>query len=476
MIDFLTAFAGRFHPLLVHFPIGILFLAFIFECFSVRDRFKSLKGAVQPALFWGTLFAIASAISGFFLRKEGGYDEPLADLHQNSGIATAVAAFIVYVIRLRFKFWIVNPVKRKQARIVLFIPLMLLLSVTGHLGGSLTHGEDYLLAPIAGAGAEAADPLFKIRAIPDVDHAILYQDVIQPILEARCYDCHSSRKQKGELRLDTEMFIERGGKDGPIVGRGVADSSILFKRLVLPLEDKKHMPPNEKPQLSSSEIALIKYWLSERPLFNRSIAEFENKEKITAIIRSLQEAPQQSWIPTESVAEASEKSLQKLQTYGLQPIPLGESSHYLMVSFTNNRNVTDEQLQDLMGIKDQLIWLNLSNTTITDQQMSRLSGLDNLRVLYLNNTSVTDAGVLSISNLSELRLLNLVGTRITDNSIPALLKLKKLTNLFLYQTLVSKEGIQTVMDHSEEIRVDTGNYKLEKLPSDTIVFKKVAKN
>jgi uncharacterized membrane protein len=475
MIDFLTAFAGRFHPLLVHFPIGILVLAFIFECFSVRDRFKSLKGAVQPALFWGTLFAIASAISGFFLRKEGGYDESLADLHQNSGIATAVASFIVYVIRLRFKFWIVNPVKRKQARIVLFIPLMLLLSVTGHLGGSLTHGEDYLFAPISGAGSAAADPILKIKAIPDVDHALLYQDVIQPILEARCYDCHSSRKQKGELRLDKEMFIERGGKEGPIVAGAVADSSTLYKRLVLPLEDKHHMPPNEKPQLSSSELALIKYWLSEKPLFNRSISDFENKDKIIAIIQSLQAAPLQSWIPAEPVEKADEKNIRQLEGYGLQPIPLAANSNYLMVSFTNARNISDEQLKDLISIKEQLIWLNLSNSTITDQQMVILSSLNNLRVLYLNNTPVTDAGVLSISGLTELRLLNLVGTRITDNSVPALLKLKKLTNLFLYQTLLTSEGIRTVMDHAEDIRIDTGNYKLEKLPSDTIVFKKVAK-
>jgi uncharacterized membrane protein len=476
MIDFLTAFAGRFHPLLVHFPIGILVLAFIFECFSIRERYKSLKGAVQPALFWGTLFAIASAISGFFLRKEGGYDESLAELHQNAGIATAVASFIVYVIRLRFKYWIVNPVKRKQARIVLFVPLMLLLTLTGHLGGSLTHGEDYLFATVSGTRNAISDPALKIKTIPDINHAVLYQDVIQPILEARCYDCYSSRKQKGKLRLDKEMFIARGGEDGPIVAGAVADSSTLFKRLVLPLEDEDHMPPNEKPQLSSSEIALIKYWLSEKPLFNRRISEFENRDKITAIIQSLQQAPQQSWIPTEPVAEANEKNLRKIEAYGLQPIPLGLSSNYLMVSFTNNRNITDEQLQDLMGIKDQLIWLNLSNTTITDQQMNRLSGLNNIRVLYLNNTPVSDAGILSLAGMTELRLLNLVGTRITDNSIPALLKLKKLTNLFLYQTLLTEEGIETVIDQAEEVQVDTGNYRLKKLPSDTIVFKKVTQN
>ena len=476
MMDFITAFFGRFHPLLVHLPIGILFLAFLFECLSVRERYKMLKIAVQPALFWGTVFAIASAISGYFLRQEGGYEESIANLHQNFGIATAVLSLVVYVLRRRLKFWIINPMKRKQVRIMLFIPLILLLSITGHWGGSLTHGEDYLFSAVSANSDETPDPTVKIKAITNIPDAILYRDVIQPILEARCYDCHSSRKQKGELRLDKEDLIERGGKHGVVISDGPADSSTLYKKLMLPLEDKHHMPPNEKPQLSSSEIALIKYWIEEKPLFTRQISDFENREKITTIIKSLQEAPQRSWIPLESVKAPDEKSLRKMNASGLKPMPLAEGSNYLMVNFTNSQKIADEQIKALFEIKDQLIWLNLSYTSITDQQMELISKLSNLRVLYLNYTQITDSGLSHLSPLSELRLLNLVGTRVTDSSIPAFLKFEKLTNLFLYQTLLTKEGINKFTDQRQEVEVDTGNYILKKLPTDTIVYKKISKN
>ena len=473
-MDVITGFSGRFHPLLVHLPIGILLLAFLFECLSANTKYKTLKYAVQPALFWGSVSAIASAITGFFLRKEGGYEEHIANLHQNLGIATATASLVLYVLRPKVKFWFNSPVKKKQARILMFIPLIVMLTLTGHWGGSLTHGEDYLFAAVSPDTPERPDPSVKIQAITNVPEAILYRDVIQPILEARCYDCHSSRKQKGELRLDKEELIVRGGKHGAVISDGPADSSTLFKRLMLPLEDKHHMPPNEKPQLSSSEIALIQYWVNEKASFDQPVAAFNTHEKIIAIIKTLQQAPSQSWMPLQSIGAAKENSLEKLAALGINAMPLAAGNNYLMVSFTGSQQVSDEQVHALQEIKDQLVWLNLNHTSVSDRQMEGIAKLGNLRVLYLNNTGITDTGLSRLSVLSELRLLSLVGTRVTDQSVQVIQKLKNLTNLFLFQAGLTKAGIQTIVDSDDEIKVDTGKYFLEKLPTDTIVFKKVS--
>ncbi|MGC1243806.1 MAG: c-type cytochrome domain-containing protein [Chryseosolibacter sp.] len=475
-MDLITAFFGRFHPLLVHLPIGILFIAFLFECLSVREKYRVLKSAVQPALFWGTFFAVASAITGYFLRQEGGYEERTANLHQNFGIATATLAFILYVLRPKVKYWMTDPARKRRVRILMFIPLILLLTVTGHWGGSLTHGEDYLFAAVSLNENETPDPAVRIQAISSIPDAILYKDVIQPIFEARCYDCHSSRKEKGDLRLDTEEFIRRGGKHGEVISDGPADSSSLYHRLMLPLEDEDHMPPNEKPQLSSSEIALIQYWIEEQAQFDKPIASFQSSQKITAIIESLKEAPRQSWIPKEPVNEAKEKSLQKLTALGLNPMRLAAENNYLMVTFTGFQELSDEQINSLLEIKDQLVWLNLNNTRVTDLQMEGVSKLGNLRVLYLNNTPVTDAGVSRLSVLPELRWLSLVGTRVTDQSIPVFQKFRHLANLFLYQTGVTQGGIRQVIESHEDLKVDTGNYMLKKLPTDTIVYKKISLN
>ena len=473
-MDFITTFLGRFHPLLVHLPIGILFLAFLFECLSFKDSYKGLRKAVQPSLFWGLAFSIAAGVTGFFLRQEGGYEEAIADRHQNFGIATAVLCLIVYVLRPKVKYWVDRPRSRKFIQLALFVPLMLSLFITGHWGGSLTHGEDYLFAAITLNTGEEKDPAEKIRAIANVDDAALYKDVIQPILEARCYDCHSSSKQKGDLRLDKEEFIMRGGKNGLVIKDGPVDSSSLYKRLILPLEDEDHMPPNEKPQLSSSEIALIQYWIEDHADFTKPVSEFKNEEKIATIIRSLQEAPQETWLPVGSVSEANEKSLRRLNELGINPMPLSEGNNFLMISFSGRRQITGEQLEALRGIEEQLVWLNLGHTAVTDQQMDAIARLKNLRVLYLNNTQITDAGVEKLSPLSELRWLSLVGTKASDKSIDTFIRMKNLSTLFLYQSVFSQSGIRKLVETQKELKIDTGNYRLEKLPSDTIVYKKVS--
>lgn len=474
VMDFVTAFFGRFHPLLVHLPIGILLLAYLFECLSARPQYKALKRAVQPALFWGTVFAIASAISGYFLRQEGGYEENIADLHQNFGIATATLSLALYVIRPRIKFWMSNPFSKKRVKILLFTPLILLLLITGHWGGSLTHGEDYLSAAASLVETEAFDPAQKIRTITSIPDAILYKDVIQPIFEARCYDCHSSSKQKGDLRLDKEEFILKGGKDGAVISNGPADSSMLYRRLMLPLEHEDHMPPNEKPQLSSSEIALIQYWIEGKAEFEKPVAQFANHEKIISIIGGLKEAPAQAWIPTAPVDAAKENSLRKLFALGIQPMPLAEENNYLVVTFIGSRHVTDEQINGLLEIKDQLVWLNLNDTGVTDQQMEAVSKLEKLRVLYLNNTGITDKGMARLSSLSELQRLSLAGTRVTDQSVSSFLKMKNLTSLFLYRTAFTETGILQLADGLEDVKVDTGNYTLQQLPTDTIVYKQTS--
>src|SRR5260370_9349195 len=94
----LANFFGRFHPLLVHLPIGILILAFLFDCLSLFRRYKKLSIAVQPALFWGGLSAIASAISGYFISQEGGYAEKTLFWHQYAAIATATPTVALHFL------------------------------------------------------------------------------------------------------------------------------------------------------------------------------------------------------------------------------------------------------------------------------------------------------------------------------------------------------------------------------------------
>ena len=137
--------------------------------------------------------------------------------------------------------------------------------VAAHAGGSLTHGEDYLTeyapAPIRRL---AGLPIPRDRSIafrtPIADRAV-FDDVTLRIFERHCISCHNPGKLKGELKLDTYEGVMAGGVSGPVVIAGAPAESELLKRLHLPLDDKKHMPPKGRPPLTDDEAAVLTWWV-----------------------------------------------------------------------------------------------------------------------------------------------------------------------------------------------------------------------
>src|SRR6185436_5829747 len=122
------------------------------------------------------------------------------------------------------------------------ILLFVLIIITGHLGGSLTHGSNYLTT----SWTLSPDTVVLRKPIPNVQEAMIYSDVIQPVLQTKCYSCHGKNKQKGKLRMDDSLRLMKGGKDGPVIIPGNVEKSEMAKRISLPREDDDHMPPEEK--------------------------------------------------------------------------------------------------------------------------------------------------------------------------------------------------------------------------------------
>ncbi len=87
-----------------------------------------------------------------------------------------------------------------------------------------------------------------------------FRQHIQPILKARCYECHRGRTAKGGLRLDTADGAFAGGDSGePAIRKGEPDRSLLLTR-VLSKERDDRMPP-EGERLSAREIELLRQWI-----------------------------------------------------------------------------------------------------------------------------------------------------------------------------------------------------------------------
>jgi uncharacterized membrane protein len=251
MQQFLSEFIGHFHPVIVHLPIGILLLAAILYWLSLKKRYSAIRPAVRISLLLGMLSAFAATISGYLLSTIDDYDQGMISRHQWFGIVTTIISAIAYYLENK---------NQKQFQWIILL-LVIMITLTGHFGGSLTHGEDYLTSAFGNYSSEQ-----KIKPIANVQEAMVYEDIIQPILANKCYSCHSSRKQKGGLRLDDIEWILKGGKNGKVVKPGDAGESEIIHRTQLPREHEDHMPPKEKTQPSKMQIQLLKW---SRSLSNR---------------------------------------------------------------------------------------------------------------------------------------------------------------------------------------------------------------
>ena len=264
--NWVLQFLGRLHPLLVHFPVGLLVVALLLEIRTIGGKRKGLREGINWMVYIGAGFAVFSALFGWFLKTQDEYSGDLVDNHQYTGIATAVLALITAIIlRSTLKKATIN---LKAYRFMLFVTVVLL-TVAGHLGANLTHGEDYLTEVLPGnekgySNLESSVLLTELQGASELSEQ--QKDKlnleVRGLFAHKCYQCHSENKQKGELILENKAGVFKGGKSGLAVVPGKPEESEIYKRIILPANNKKVMPTKGK-LLTQDEVALVKLWIKE---------------------------------------------------------------------------------------------------------------------------------------------------------------------------------------------------------------------
>ncbi|MGH7945139.1 MAG: c-type cytochrome domain-containing protein, partial [Opitutaceae bacterium] len=422
-MDQLWLLLGRLHPVVVHLPIGIFVLLALVELTALFPRAPRIPSAQRTfVLSIGALFAVATAFFGWLLARDGGYNATLLDRHQWLGIGVAALAVVLLVVHLLG--W-----RRTYAGALTLT--VLVLAVAGHFGGSLTHGENYLTAT---AGAARPKPP------TDPARALVFADVVHPILNQRCVSCHGPTKSNGDLRYDTLEELLKGGKTGPAFKPGNAAASAMIKRVHLPLDAKQHMPPKGKPQLTDDEATLLEWWINAGATTDKRVADLAPPPLITELIAAqlgIPPAPLPDRATMLAAAEAIERKLDIIVR------PLSADGPWLAANARLQLDkFGDGQLQELAPIAPALYWLDLGETAVSDAGLNSLAAMKNLRRLQLDRTAVTDAGLTHLAPLGHLESLNLHATTITDTGLKTLHALPRLRSLYLWQTKATPAGLE----------------------------------
>lgn len=295
----MSPLVARMHPLLVHFPIGLLVVAGVLDLAAAMFGRETRSPAVKACLLLGLLGALVAAGSGWIyaeLEPPGRSLEETLFYHRWLGISAASTAALSWLLYLMSRDG-ERSGPRRLSRVVLFACLVLV-SIGGHLGGEMVHGEAFLAEPLqgvmdylGGSGDDAAEGLNEggpalgdlalpvegaitesgdsaesgvgdgadAGAVPVDEGTELFVNEVFPIFETRCHDCHGPTKQKADLRLDFAAGGLYGG-EGLLVP-GSPESSELVRRISLPADDFDIMPAKGDP-LSSAQIEAIRRWVT----------------------------------------------------------------------------------------------------------------------------------------------------------------------------------------------------------------------
>jgi uncharacterized membrane protein len=468
-------FLGHFHPVLLHLPIGVFILIVLQELGAIFGR-KHHEQVANPAmfpLFFGVVSAVLAVIAGFLLFQGGSEyaGNALAERHLWGGLIFAVAAVITFIL----KAWTValsgNPA---FYRLLLFTSVSVM-GFASHDGASITHGEDYLteyapnpLRSLLGIEKKADKKNDPSGAPADPGDQLVYVDIVAPILERRCVQCHKESKAKGRFRMDTYELLVKGGKEGPGLEPGKSAESNIVIRSELPEDDDERMPPDGKRGLDASEMALLKWWIDNGADPKKSLKEFVVPSPIQEAIASLAPAATAGSAPTDggsphSPAATGPDEALKSSVAGISkefPGALSfESQQSSLLTFTAvslRGNLDDSEFKKLESVTPQFVTVDLSATKITDHGVAQLSSSKNLRLIRLAETDITDASIDTLLKLPELESINLYGTKVTDAGVSKLSAMSRLKRLYLWKTAVTPAAIQALKDKLPGCEIITG--------------------
>lgn len=462
-------FLGRLHVVVLHLPIGLIIGAFAIELFGMFRRSRGYDTAAAWLFVLGAASAIVAVFTGLLLGTEvastktttpsigellfsnGGFEvSETLGWHMWGGIilmlaAIAAAALKVAAVRKQWKEdeelsgpggW---PLAVSR---VLLIGAMVLLPLTGHLGGNMTKSPDYLFAR---APFEVSDSIVYFPMGEDETASGIvegedggeisivsagWSENIQPALDQHCVSCHGPAKQRGGLRLDSlEWAIE-----GMVIEPGDAEASELYRRVTLPPMHDDFMPPgadHEDDMLTLAQIHALGDW----------ITEFDGD--LTAQSASTDEDTEpQGPLFDPQVLDAIQGAGGNVQSLSLE-----ENPDLLTIRFSYKGELSPSEVATITGVAGAIAELTFEGSAgFDDAAAGQLPAMPELAELNLRSTGITDAGLAALPDMPKLTWLNLFGTGITDEGLAALERYTTLEKLYITGTGVTAEAVASLQE------------------------------
>jgi len=450
-VPVLFLWLGRFHPLIVHFPIVLILLALLLEAGKYFKLMMIGDIMFKLILIGAVLSTLASIGIGFFLFASGDYAGNLMDWHLQAG------SFLGTMMLMTLAFYFLH--LRNKRYFPFYITGLLLCNglmvVTAHQGGMMTHGKEYLSEYLP-----AILDRSEVGQIKPENEMLVYADMIAPILEAKCVSCHNTQRKKGGLTLKSysDLFT-RGESNHLSIIASKPDSSESFLRVNLPLTHKDHMPPEGKSPMTTDEINLLKHWIGAGAQEEIRITQASEDTAMRSVIQKLlpelvkyQRRAEMARIKAKSLDAALDDLAQRLKV-NIERDSLNDGHFYSLSMKFPPAPFTNDQFRELSPYFESFSRLSMVASGIDDDGLYYISQMTNLRELYIQKTNVTGSGLIYLQRLPQLEILNLSFTPLDDKIALDLLKLPVLKEVYLYRTQTTRQVIEAMRKNKPQLKI-----------------------
>lgn len=448
-------FLGRFHPLIIHFPIVLILLVLIFEVFKKYNILKVPKNVIGLLLGAGLISCLVSLGLGFLLYSTGEYSGDIVQQHLWGGVLLSAAVSLAAFFLLSY-----GQSKAQYFRsgyIIALIVANLTLVYTSHQGGSLTHGKEFLTEYLP---IKPQEPEWEPKPIEEM---LVYEDVIVAYMDSKCMSCHNENKAKGGLILTSFDDLVKGGKgDHPSLVKNSSLESEIHRRVTLPANDDDFMPPEGKTPLNDNEVSLLKWWIDNGADPKLRVMEASLNPEIKSIVQvylTELETQQRNRYLQKLSTENLINSLENTENIELKIDPYEGKSIFVSMKFPPS-SFGDKDLINLQPVFQNITKASFIGSDITDDGFYHLGQMTSLKELYLQQTQINGEGLAQLSRLTNLQLLDLSKTKISDGNLLNVLMLPALQDVYINETLISKEVIDAInaFNPALKIHLERGNY------------------
>ena len=414
----IVKYLGNFHPVVLHLPIGAFLFTLLLFAYEKFSKIK-LTIPIRLGLIFSFISAVISSILGFILQYYGDYDDSLVNFHMWLAIITTLLIGLIYLLHKK------NENNRYIAHS--FISAVIFMTVTGHYGGSITHGKDYLKLP----------EFDNTVRFVSYDSIHVYDDVVSSIIDAKCVKCHNMSKSKGGLMLTNQNEITKGGENGKIFLANNSSESKLYTYLNLPLDDKMHMPPDGNSQLTENEKNLIKMWIDSGAEFHgfTKISENDFSNEILSYLPPL----------VADVDPPSKKNLINLVENDFRIERISVESNFIDLKYVGN-NFESKQLNLLSKVSENIQRLDLSNVDLSKVSSNKLKKLKNLKFLNLTNSNLSSNDFYNLPESIEILIVS--NNTLNAEDLLNATSRPQIKKVFAYNTIIDDELKKSLVDQT----------------------------